>query len=348
MDFLIQVTTPYYTGTGFYIKKYDLIVTSELLVRGNHEVVIEGTGISMQTSKVLYTDALYDIALLKAPKGVQISDLAINTTVEKGTSIKAFGHEPNQAFSSTKGIVIDAYFQANDINYIEFYIESDACDNCAPVLDDKNQLIGVNTNELHQSGSTAYAFPSKYLLEIIEAFKDGDGQLATRCVNCTSIIFEHHDNHGLCPDCNEKISFPSAEGAYEPTGISNTIEALLKQSGYDISLSRRGPNNWEISKGSATIDIFYYEKAGLIIGDAYLCQLPLDNFHLLYEYLLKQNYSIEGLTLSIKGQDIVLSLIIYDRYLNMDTGMKLFNYLFEKADFYDNVLVEQYGARWNS
>ena len=76
--------------------------------------------------------------------------------------------------------------------------------------------------------------------------------------------------------------------------------------------------------------------------------MPKDNINPLYEYLLKQNYEIEGLTFSIKENDIVLSLLIYDRYLNMDTGMKLFKYLFERADYYDNILVEEYGAIWKN
>jgi len=66
----------------------------------------------------------------------------------------------------------------------------------------------------------------------------------------------------------------------------------------------------------------------------------------MHEYLLRQNHEIEGLTFSIRGQDIVLSLLIYDRYLNAETGMKLFQHLFERADYYDNVLVEVYGAIW--
>ena len=66
----------------------------------------------------------------------------------------------------------------------------------------------------------------------------------------------------------------------------------------------------------------------------------------LYQYLLQQNYEIEGLNFSVKGEEVVLSLQIYDRYLNIQTGNKLFKHLFDKADYYDNILVEQFGARW--
>ncbi|MBK6948068.1 MAG: hypothetical protein IPH16_08450 [Haliscomenobacter sp.] len=84
----------------------------------------------------------------------------------------------------------------------------------------------------------------------------------------------------------------------------------------------------------------------MITGDAYLCMVPKENIKPLYEFLLRQNYLMEGLSLSIKDQDIILSLLIYDRYLNLETGLHLFKYLFEKADYYDNILVEQFGAIW--
>jgi serine protease Do len=65
-----------------------------------------------------------------------------------------------------------------------------------------------------------------------------------------------------------------------------------------------------------------------------------------YRFLLRQNFELEGLSFYVEGQAIVLSLIIYDRYLNLETGMHLLRHLLKKADYYDNVLVEEYGARW--
>jgi serine protease Do len=43
---------------------------------------------------------------------------------------------------------------------------------------------------------------------------------------------------------------------------------------------------------------------------------------------------------------VILSLLIFDRYFNASTGQQLFQFLFDKADYYDNILVEQYGANW--
>jgi len=87
--------------------------------------------------------------------------------------------------------------------------------------------------------------------------------------------------------------------------------------------------------------------SGLITGDAYLGTLPMENKKPVFEFLLRQNFIIEGLNFSVREQDVILSLLIYDRYLNKQTGEKLLNYLMSKADHYDNILVEQYGVRWN-
>ena len=121
---------------------------------------------------------------------------------------------------------------------------------------------------------------------------------------------------------------------------------MLKTAGYDVRLARKGPSIWEVEKGSANINISYHEKTGLIVGDAHLCLLPKKNIKPIYKYLLKENFHLEGLTFSIKGRDIILSLLIYDRYLNEETGMELLKHLFERADYYDNILVEEYGAIW--
>ena len=50
--------------------------------------------------------------------------------------------------------------------------------------------------------------------------------------------------------------------------------------------------------------------------------------------------------LSVKGQNIVLSLLIHDKYFNSEIGIKLFKRLFEKADHYDDILVNKYGGQW--
>jgi serine protease Do len=68
----------------------------------------------------------------------------------------------------------------------------------------------------------------------------------------------------------------------------------------------------------------------------------------LYEYLLRENYENNGFHFSVVGQDVVLSLLIFDKYLNEEVASELLKNLFLKADYYDNILVEQYGGVWKT
>ena len=153
-----------------------------------------------------------------------------------------------------------------------------------------------------------------------------------------------------CNGCDANKLFSTDYPKYEAEGVSRTIEGLIEKIGHEAPLSRRGPNHWALIEGSATIYLSYYEPRGYILGDAFLCSLPENSkiTEKIYQFLLQQNYLIKGLTFSINENDIVLSLIIYDRHLNTDTAIELLQTLLEGADYYDNVLVEQYGAVWKN
>ena len=43
---VVQIATPYSTGTGFYLRDYQLIVTNDHVVRDNREVVVDGAAAS--------------------------------------------------------------------------------------------------------------------------------------------------------------------------------------------------------------------------------------------------------------------------------------------------------------
>jgi len=61
---------------------------------------------------------------------------------------------------------------------------------------------------------------------------------------------------------------------------------------------------------------------------------------------LQQNHSLKGLRFSVNGQDIILSFSIFGQYLKLQTAVDLVKNLLERADYFDNVLVNEYGATW--
>lgn len=345
---VIQIATPYSTGTGFYLKAPNLIVTNEHVVRGNREVVVHGTELPKQLVRVLYTDSKLDLAFLEVPNRPDLPEvqLARGRELQQGDPILAIGHPFGLKYSATQGIVSNTLHQIGDIAYIQHDAALNPGNSGGPLVDETGAVVGVNTFIIQDGDNIGFSLPVRYLEQTLEDFSRAKGKVGVRCDSCSNLVFEDQIQSGYCPHCGAKLELPSQAEEYEPVGVSRTIEDMLAQLGQDVRLSRRGPNNWEIQQGSARINISYYDKNGLISGDAYLCTLPKENIATLYEYLLRQNYTTEGLTLSVRGQDIILSLLIYDRYLNVDTGLHLFRHLFQRADEYDNILVEQFGAAW--
>ena len=346
---VIQIATPYSTGgTGFYLKEYDIIVTNEHVVRGNRNVVINGETIDKQLVKVLYTDEKYDLAFLEAPHQVDLPevDLGLLEEITEGLSVIAIGHPFGLKYTSTQGIISSTKYEQHDIIYLQHDAALNPGNSGGPLITKSGAIIGVNTFIIKNGDNIGFSLPVSYLKKTIEEFAASEGLVGSRCPSCSNLVFENTIDSSYCPHCGTKVELPSDVEIYEPIGVAYTIEEMLKELGHDIELARSGLNVWEIQKGSARINISYYERNGLITGDAYLCTLSKNNIKPLYEYLLRQNYDIEGLTFSIKGQDIILSLLIYDRYLNVETGLDLFNRLFDRADYYDNILVEEYGASW--
>src|SRR5215813_3551568 len=74
---IIQIATQTATGTGFYVKEFDLIVTNEHVIGNNAEVTIAGKLFIKTLSRVWYTDRKHDLAFLEAPKGVILPELKL-------------------------------------------------------------------------------------------------------------------------------------------------------------------------------------------------------------------------------------------------------------------------------
>lgn len=346
---IVQIATPYSTGTGFYLRDKGLIVTNHHVVEGNRSVVIEGAKFKKQLARVRYIDSKYDLAFLDAPlNGAELPDIALGTTkiLRERDAVTAIGHPFGLKFSLKSGIVSNTAELMNGIPYLHIDAALNPGNSGGPLVDTDGEVVGINTFVIRDGDNTGFSLPVRFLQETLEQFEAANSDNASRCTACLNILTEHQVENKHCTHCGNKAELPSQVEEYTPSGTAKTIEGLITKIGHDVLLSRSGPNAWEIKQGSATIVITYHDKSGLLSADALLCELPKKDIKPLYEYLLRENYTNEALTLSVHEQDIVLSLLIFDRYLNEETGQAMLANLFEQADFYDNKLVEEYGASW--
>jgi serine protease Do len=218
-----------------------------------------------------------------------------------------------------------------------------------PLVNTKGEIIGVNTFIIRGGDNLGFALPASYLKIALDLYHPYRGIPATRCPNCNFLVLPSNIDSGkYCPSCGTEVKLPEIPiTEFTPAGAAKVVEEILKDLGKDIRLAREGTNKWEVKEGSAKIKISYNTDSFFISGDAYLCQLPQDPHMIkaLYQFLLEENYDrAEGLVLSCVSQNIVLSGILYDLDMTKETGSKMFQTLFTKADEYDTLLIQKYGC----
>lgn len=345
-DVVVQISTPKGNGTGFYLKEYNLIITNHHVVRESVQAVVAGNHFTNSIVPVLYKDPAYDLAFLGTPAGIEFPSVTLSTaSMKEGASILAIGHPYGLKYTATLGIVSKAQRQYNHVNYIQIDAAINPGNSGGPLVNTDGEVVGVNTFIIQGGDNLGFALPVSYLQESLKDYAPYFLTRAIRCYSCYNLSTKQEAADNYCPHCGTKMAYADEEH-YVPLGAAKLVEEVISELGKDIQLSRRGHNTWEIEQGSAEIKIIYDEATGSISGNAYLCRLPRKDISVIYEYLLRENYALEEVAFSVHQQDIVLSFIIFDRYFTKTTATTVFRNLFEKADYYDDILVDEYGAIW--
>ncbi len=347
---IIQIATQTGTGTGFYVKEFDVIVTNNHVVDGNAEVTIKGKSFEKTLSRVWYTDRKHDLAFLQPPSGAQLAEIKLGHYEElrDGEEVVAIGHPFGLNYTATQGVISKVDRIRDGLKFIQIDAAINPGNSGGPLVNEKGEIIGVNSFIIRGGDNLGFALPVNYLRAALVLYQPNKGIPGTRCASCDFLVTPTNIDSGkYCPSCGTEVKLPEMpEKEVELVGVPKTIENILKELGKDIKLARNGANNWEVEEGSAKIKITYNPDNFFITGDAYLCQMPTDITKIkpLYQFLLEQNYALKGLVISCTGQNIVLSCILYDLDLTLENGKEQFQVLFKKADEYDDILKNTYGC----
>lgn len=347
---IIQIATQGGTGTGFYVKEYDLIITNNHVVDTNAEVTIAGKIFDKTLSRVWYTDRKHDLAFLEAPKNVSFPELRLGRyeNMKDGDDVVAIGHPYGLNYTATQGVISKVDRIREGLKYIQIDAAINPGNSGGPLVNQQGEIIGINSFIIRGGDNLGFALPVNYLREALQLYIPNKGQPSTRCFSCDYLVLPSNiDSLKYCPSCGTEVTLPQLpEREAEPVGTAKLIEEILKELGKDVKLAREGVNNWSVKEGSAKIRIVYNPENFFVAGDAYLCQLPSDATKIkpLYQFLLQENYRINGLVLSCVKQNIVLSRIMYDLDITKESGAAAFQQLFKKADDYDDFLKREYGC----
>lgn len=347
---IIQIATGSGTGTGFYIKEFDLIITNDHVIDNNAEVTIAGKAFDKMLSRVWYTDRKHDLAFLEAPKGIELPEvrLGVYEQMKDGDQVVAIGHPYGLNYTATQGVISKVDRIRDGLKFIQIDAAINPGNSGGPLVNKNGEVIGVNSFIIKGGDNLGFALPVYYLREALQMYIPNRGQASTRCYSCNYLVTQSNiDSTKYCPSCGTEVKLPEMpEKEVEPVGAAKTIEEILKELGKDVRLAREGVNNWTVKEGSAKIKIAYNAENYFIAGDAYLCQMPSDATKIkpLYQFLLQENYNLNGLVLSCVKNNIVLSRIMYDLDMTKETGVAEFRNLLQKADQYDDMLKQEYGC----
>jgi len=342
---IIQIETPFASGSGFYLKEHDLVITNSHVVTGLKKVVISSKDLKRREATVVYDDPKYDLAFIKT-KTLEIkTPLHLSTeSVHDGDKVVAIGHPYGLNYTATEGIVSKAIRLQGELEYIQIDAAINPGNSGGPVLNEQGGVIGVNTFIIENSNNLGFALPFAYVQEALDAFTALGKEDVIRCSSCLNLVHEPLIKDDYCPECGVKIDVAKKrrEG-YNPVGTIKTLETILSEMGKDVTLARRGQRMWQIDIGSARVEISYYEN-GVIVADASLCRLAHENIEKIYHFLLEENTKMDYLQFSINDNSIMLSYIIVDSSLEEKNGAIALGRLFSKSDIFDDILIKNYGC----
>lgn len=343
---IIQIATPYATGTGFYLNEFNLIITNRHVVEGLEEVTISGRLFKKQSTIVLCQDAAYDLAFLEAPENVNWDELKLSDVpVNVGELVHAIGHPLGLKYSLTQGIISNINRQYHNVQYIQTDAAISPGNSGGPLLNGAGQVVGVNTFVYNEGSNLGFALPASILKQCLIEYLPIYKQKAIRCQSCLGLINLNVNQDLYCFHCGAKI--PESDihpKIYEPFGIGLKVEPILNALGVPVNISRVGSNYWVHEIGDCKVKIYYQESSRFIYIDTVLGVIPKEQIVFLYEYLLKENSINENIVFSVNNQDIMLSLLIHEDDYVLVEAEKMILLMFEKIEYYCSILQNQFNV----
>lgn len=341
---VLKINTSSGSGTGFFLKEKQLLVTNHHVIAGNKKVSIEDQQQDRYLGHVVFTNPDVDLALLRVeglPADIPSMTLASASPIHAGDKVHVLGFPFGMPFTVTEGIV-SAARQLMDGKY---YIQTDAAVNPGnsggPVLNQNGEVVGVTTAKFTNADNVGFAIPLMALEEAIGAMDhNSEGRYAVQCHSCQTLLFERTD---FCPNCGTNINEQLFEET-ELTPFARFVEEALRDLGMEPALARAGYDYWVFHQGSSQIRIFVFQQ-NYLYATSPLNRLPRTNLEQLYRYLLSD--PVSPYSMGIHDSQIYLSYRVHISEIFSPHAVEIKQNLTQlalKADEMDNFFVEQFEA----
>ncbi len=341
---VFKINTSSGSGSGFYNKEHNIIITNYHVIAGNRTVALEDQNKDRYLANVVYNNPETDIAFLK-PSEKLIAPAAIpitaDTTLNVRDKVFVAGFPFGLPFTITEGIVSSTKQLMDGKNFIQTDAAVNPGNSGGPVVNQKGELVGVTTAKFTNADNVGFAIPKEVVVEELEALaQNKENKFSIKCNSCATLIYEKTK---YCYNCGANIH----EAVFEQKELSPLavfVEEAISELGMNPILARSGIDYWVFHQGSSLIRIFVY-KRDYLYATSPLNVLPKSNLKELYTYLLQDK--VQPYYLGINDNMIYLSYRIHisdiftkhrERIQKNITNMPL------KADDMDDFFVNEYNC----
>ncbi len=339
---LVKVSTPFSIGSGLLLPEQGLLATGIGQLSGQREAVVKHPQLGHQPARVVFLDYSAQFALLRLSANLSgLRPVRLADAPEPGSLVFMLYRRGRRGCASLPADLLAAQAGRLQLQPLLDTERMETADDLL-VVNESGQLIGFSNTAYFTTPDGARAHSLQPLQEAVRFLCDHPTASAARCESCGSLAIADPATV-VCPVCNSPLQTPWQLREYEPEGISRTIEQILEKLGYQPALARVGCNTWRLQEAPKPVSLTYHPPTGLLSADATLCYLPPGHEQALYDYLLRENYSLRGMNINSRGTRVQLSLLIYDCYLQPDTALRQLQLFFECTRAYSLDLENKYG-----
>jgi hypothetical protein len=284
-DSVFKVNTPSGTGSGFYLKAGNIIITNYHVVEKHREVAVENRAKMRYLAKVVFVNPDTDLAFLLPSRVLKPPGrLDSFANVESRERVLVLGYPLGIGYTETQGIVSSPRQLVKGRHFIQTDAAINPGSSGGPVVNSRGEPVGVATSKFKDAENVGFAIPIDIVKEDLESFKSNkDLKFSVKCNFCKLLAFEKTN---YCKNCGH-IIHSSVFERFKPDTIAAFVEDALIFMGLNPVLARRGQDYWEFYHGSSLITIYFHNEDYLYAMSP-INQLPAKDLDKLFKYLLSK------------------------------------------------------------
>lgn len=161
-------------GTGFAINNKGYIITSWHMVKDADSIFIENSGTERVATKIVFSDAKVDVAVLQIEKKEVFKNWNLpftfsNRSCDLGEKVFTLGY-PSKSIVYGEGSLSSLNGFNNDTNMYQISIPVNPGNSGGPLLDEQGTIVGLVRGKMTNAEGTGFAIKSKQIIESINSF----------------------------------------------------------------------------------------------------------------------------------------------------------------------------------